>query len=109
MHSMGECGPKDLVEARRLYSLAAAQGHVDAEQVLNRMANAAAEQLLAEEEAENAAKSKASISKKSRKGKARAKPTLQVPPPPPRPREPEVDGEAHHSDGCEAADTGSAH
>eukprot|EP00966_Prymnesium_polylepis_P032652 759614-Prymnesium_polylepis.1 len=106
MHFEGKGSPQDLVEASRLYSLAAEQGGVRAKQALNQLADAAADQLLAEEEAENDAKTKPS--KKSRKGKARAKPTPQAPPLPPQTHEPETDGEPQHSDGCEAAGAGSA-
>ena len=49
MHYEGMGGPQDHMEARRLYSLAAAQGHAEAKAQLERMANAAAEALLAEE------------------------------------------------------------
>ena len=37
MHHLGDGGPKDLAEARRLYGLAAAQGHADAQAGLGGM------------------------------------------------------------------------
>ena len=85
MHYNGEGGPMDRAEARRLYGVAAKQGHAEAKLVLERLANEAAEALLAEEEGpKQPPKAKA----KSRKGKARAHEpahdggSAQLPPPP---------------------------
>ena len=66
MHADGQGGRKDVHEARRLIGLAAAQGHTRALSEAERLANAMAEALLAEEEAE---KGKASKIKKKKKKK----------------------------------------
>ena len=52
MHREGQGGRKDVLEARRLFGLAAAQGHKRALIEAERLADAMAEVLLAEEEAE---------------------------------------------------------
>jgi TPR repeat protein len=49
MHAEGKGGPQNLPEARRLSGLAAAQGHKRAMSEAERLANAMAEALLAED------------------------------------------------------------
>jgi FKBP-type peptidyl-prolyl cis-trans isomerase len=59
MHAEGKGGPQNLPEARRLSGLAAAQGHKRAMSEAERLANAMAEALLAEEEVEAEAQEQA--------------------------------------------------
>ena len=67
MHANGQGGPQDHAEARRLYGLAAAEGHAEARRILEKLARASADALLAEEEEERTKALKA----KSRKGKGK--------------------------------------
>jgi chemotaxis protein histidine kinase CheA len=71
MHEDGLGGRKDVLEARRLFGLAAAQGHERALSKAERLANAMAKSLLAEEEAEKGKVSKAKKKKKKSSNQVR--------------------------------------